>query len=879
MSAPRAPYNSRVIGTCWYKTLLDLLQLFSRSTPFRRLVAAIGAAMLLALLFGTIGNAIPAALDGLLADITQRADNRQIDTVRVVTLPGGASGTSLSRAELARLHEHLVAAGALAVVLQVPLDTPQAARDLAQVQGMLDAVGASQDPALQTRLRNWAQELDHDARLELALRRSGHAVLVAPEQVPSPAGEPSTPLTALPALNSIDAPALPPVAGPLARFSQVAVSATLSPAHIDADGIRRHEALYFETPDGAVPSVALAAWLVAHGMKPEQLSGGESAVNAGTQQLLLAGDATWLPRYGAATALHRSSANQWISPTAAPDDVRGRVVVVCPHMPLEATPAGRRLSQCDGTALRIASLMAGDYLLEPLWTRLLVLLLWAAVIAFAALVAPTLPTVGRIAAGSGLAVGIIGLELWLLSEHNTVVQLMPVVIALAALLPWVWRLRIPERTIAESLLASEGAHFPTRVRSKADLARGSANGYSSQTTPLPVPARPSTLTAAEAATASRLGLDAPTNTTDPVATAVIPRPPVPPSAVPAKATTLTGSRNLKALPIPAAAAGHTSLRELSNQLSSRMLDPSTADVADLLLGRIKRPEKPKLGRYELDREAGRGAMGTVYVGRDPQINRVVAIKAIPLSDEANESDASELKARFFREAEMAGRLAHPRIVTVFDAGEDRGIAYIAMEFVQGQTLSDFTNSDRRLPDAEVLEVIARVAEGLDYAHTQGVVHRDIKPGNIIYNPSTGVTKITDFGIARVTNSASTRTGIVLGTPSFMSPEQLEGKKLKGTSDLFSLGITLFQLLTGQLPFRADSMTALMDKIANSPHPPLETLRPDLPPAAALIIDHALEKDPAHRFQTGVEMASALRHCAAVLGAGQTAAFEIGVNDD
>ena len=223
---------------------------------------------------------------------------------------------------------------------------------------------------------------------------------------------------------------------------------------------------------------------------------------------------------------------------------------------------------------------------------------------------------------------------------------------------------------------------------------------------------------------------------------------------------------------------------------------------------------------------------------------------------------------------MAGRLAHPRIVTVYDAGEDRGIAYIAMEFLPGRTLGDFTATDRRLPDGEIFEVAARVAEGLDYAHRQGVIHRDIKPGNIIFDADSGSTKITDFGIARVTNSASTRTGVVLGTPSFMSPEQLEGKPLQGTSDLFSLGVTLFQLLTGQLPFRADSMTALMDKIANAPHPPLETLRPDLPPAAALVLDHALEKDPARRFQSGAEMAEALRHCAALLAA-RTVTVELG----
>ena len=465
-------------------------------------------------------------------------------------------------------------------------------------------------------------------------------------------------------------------------------------------------------------------------------------------------------------------------------------------------------------------------------------------------------------------------------------------LALAVLAPWVWRIRAPERPVAESILAAAGAPFTQQRRST------EARTGTSQRQPLAPgapQARISSAQAAEVARSSRLGIELPPDHVPgqglPGVESVTPvktgfgNPPQPKTSAPVMPATVamptqkivtppalnaggqageSAQRNLKPMSAPPTQAGSNSLRAISEQLSSRMLDPATADVADLLLGRIKRPPKPKLGRYELDRELGRGAMGTVYVARDPQINRVVALKAIPLSDEANENDSDDLKSRFFREAEMAGRLAHPRIVTVYDAGEDRGIAYIAMEFLTGRTLGDFTAPDRRLTDSDVFEVIARVAEGLDYAHGQGVIHRDIKPGNIIYDADSGSTKITDFGIARVTNSASTRTGVVLGTPSFMSPEQLEGKPLNGTSDLFSLGVTLFQLLTGQLPFRADSMTALMDKIANAPHPPLETLRPDLPPAAALVIDHVLEKDPSRRFQTGSEMAAALRHCGALL---------------
>jgi serine/threonine-protein kinase len=278
-------------------------------------------------------------------------------------------------------------------------------------------------------------------------------------------------------------------------------------------------------------------------------------------------------------------------------------------------------------------------------------------------------------------------------------------------------------------------------------------------------------------------------------------------------------------------------------------------------------DRPRtLGRYVIEREIGRGAMATVYYGRDPKINRVVAIEAIPLAREFGDEELEEARKRFFREAESAGRLNHPFIVTVYDAGEDHDLAYIAMEFVTGQPLSDFTASAQLLPASKVVDIIVRVADALAHAHRQNVVHRDIKPANIMYDRGTDGLKISDFGIARLTDSGTTKSGIVLGTPSFMSPEQLEGRNVQGTSDLFSLGVSLYQLLTGQLPFRADSMTGLMFKIANEPHPPLRSIRPDLPGMLEAIVTGALKKSPADRYQTGTEMATALRDCGRLLQA-------------
>jgi serine/threonine-protein kinase len=271
-----------------------------------------------------------------------------------------------------------------------------------------------------------------------------------------------------------------------------------------------------------------------------------------------------------------------------------------------------------------------------------------------------------------------------------------------------------------------------------------------------------------------------------------------------------------------------------------------------------------MGRYELLEPIARGATGFVYLGRDPKINRIVALKVIDLAAEFEPDELEAESRNFLREAEIAGRLSHPNIVTIFDVGETTGLAYIAMEYLKGKHLSEFATPDRLLPVSRVLELLSRTADALDYAHAQNVVHRDIKPANIMYDSISDGLKITDFGIARLIDVGRTRTGIVLGTPAFMSPEQLEGKNVNGHTDLFALGVSLYQLLTGQLPFRGASMTKLMFVIANEPHESVTTVRPDLPACLDPIVDRALAKNPADRFQTGAEMAAALRYGAAQL---------------
>lgn len=261
--------------------------------------------------------------------------------------------------------------------------------------------------------------------------------------------------------------------------------------------------------------------------------------------------------------------------------------------------------------------------------------------------------------------------------------------------------------------------------------------------------------------------------------------------------------------------------------------------------------KPTLGRYEIVKELGRGAMGTVYLGKDPKINREVAIKTLRYED-VDEEQLAEVKKRFFREAEAAGKLSHPNIVTIYDVGEDYDLAYMAMELLDGSDLAKFCNKDNLLSSTEVMKLISSVAHALDYAHSNGVVHRDIKPANIMILKS-GEVKVTDFGIARVMTSSKTQTGVILGTPSYMSPEQIAGQKVDGRSDLFSLGVVFYELLTGEKPFQGESIATLMFNITTASPVSLRELAPEMPERCVEIIEKLLAKDREARYQHGKEL--------------------------
>jgi serine/threonine-protein kinase len=290
-----------------------------------------------------------------------------------------------------------------------------------------------------------------------------------------------------------------------------------------------------------------------------------------------------------------------------------------------------------------------------------------------------------------------------------------------------------------------------------------------------------------------------------------------------------------------------------------MIDVTVPGNADTLPigGKPGSHEPQQVGRYQVSERIGRGGMASVFRAYDPGIDRVLAIKFLHTAYCEDEG----YRARFLREARAAGMLSHPNIVTVYDVGEIQGRPYMAMEMIEGEALNDLITRVGAMPVRQVLEIGLQLAQALDYAHGKGLVHRDIKPANVMLLPDGHTVKVMDFGIAHIISKSdmhTTRAGDVLGTPQYMSPEQTQGVKVDGRSDLFSVGIMLYLMLTGQTPFQGDSLVALAMKIVNEQPRPVESLRPDVPPALRRIVERCLAKLPAQRFQTGAELAQEIR---------------------
>ena len=269
----------------------------------------------------------------------------------------------------------------------------------------------------------------------------------------------------------------------------------------------------------------------------------------------------------------------------------------------------------------------------------------------------------------------------------------------------------------------------------------------------------------------------------------------------------------------------------------------------------------KIGKYTIHGEIGKGGMGIVYRGSDPYIGRTVAIKTVRLDILSQESGRDEALKRFLREAQAAGNLSHPNIVTIYDVGEHEGLIYIAMEYIDGSSLESLLRQGREFTLEEIGRLFGQIASALDYAHGQGIIHRDIKPANILVGRDLKVA-IVDFGIARTSASTMTQTGMLMGTPRYMSPEQIAGKQVDSRSDIFSLGAILYELLTRRNPFEGESITTVIYKIMHAELPPLSDFNKHLPPGLERVVRKALARDADRRYATCGELAADLLQCGA-----------------
>ncbi len=264
----------------------------------------------------------------------------------------------------------------------------------------------------------------------------------------------------------------------------------------------------------------------------------------------------------------------------------------------------------------------------------------------------------------------------------------------------------------------------------------------------------------------------------------------------------------------------------------------------------------KLGRYEVSGILGKGAMGQVYMGKDPAINRPIALKTIRLDFVTDKNEMAELKERLHREAQAAGRLSHPNIVTIYDVGSEGDLQYIAMEYLEGQTLDEMIKRKVKFNYRIIAQIIVQICAAMDYAHKQGIVHRDIKPANIMIRSDYRV-KVMDFGIARVESSSMTKTGIAMGTPNYISPEQLKGQHVDNKADIFSLGVVMYEMLLGKRPFKGDNITSLIYSIIhNEPEKP-SSINPQIPLLFDHVVGRALKKDPKERYQSALEITADL----------------------
>ncbi len=749
-----------------------------------------------------------------------------------------------SREVHAGLLDRLAEGRPKAVVFTTFFFEPQVDRGLEAIRRIRQAASPGDLPEPIARMLSEAEaSLDADARLAQGMARAGKVLLPAVFELGQPLGRPDRPLAAavqahtLPEAVGYSVPALS-VQAPFDLLAQAAAGIGHLNQLSESDGVIRQEPLLVNHYGRAMPSLALLAAAAALnlGVADLQLDPG-AAVQLGGLRVPTDLEARMLPHFYRAEAGRPPFAIESFHDVATGRVPASRftdkiVLVGATAAGVGTTypvPGHPGLAPVEVLAHATSSILSGHVTVEPSWGPWAALGALLLVAAYLAAGLPRLSAGGGAAATALLLAALVGGEALLLMQAATWVQwVLPAVLLLVGHLALTTRRFLA--TERGKLRADDESAETNRLMGLSLQGQGQLDMAWDRFRRVP-------LGDALMENLYNLALDFERKRQFNKAEAVYDH----------MATWNAGFKDL--------AQRRNRARNLADTVILGMGAGGAGTTRILGDGQV---EKPMLGRYQVERELGKGAMGVVYLGRDPMIGRTVAIKTLELSREFEGTELEDARKRFFREAETAGRLAHPHIVTIFDAGEEHDLAYIAMEFLRGHDLAHHVQPGQLLPPGVVGEIGIRVAEALAYAHRQHVVHRDIKPANIVWDPESGAVKVTDFGIARITDASRTRTGMVLGTPSYMAPEQIAGKPVDGRADLYALAVTLFQLFTGELPFRGDSLAELMFKIANEDAPDLRSRRPELPPSVAAALASALVKRPDGRVPDGEAFAAALR---------------------
>jgi len=732
------------------------------------------------------------------------------------------------RGVIAQMIDRLQANQARVIGVDLPYPEKDAGQGLREIRNFLDELEAKgiQSGQIYTGLKEVAGRLDNDALLADAIAASGRVVLPM-RFVPGSTLEAAEALPDYLKRNSVTLPATVPiltareVIPPLAEFAAPAQALGHITTAPDKDGAVRSEPLLIRYGNRCFPSFALQLTLKFLNYNLNHLRLGEG-IEIGNARIPTFAESRMLIRYSREVPVH--SFVDIVSHRVPPEVFKNKIALIALTATglgsLQTTPLGADTPAWVGTAGTVNTILNQDHLRRPAWAFWLELGAMVLFGCFAALAVPRLSPLYGAFASLALLLLWIGAGAYLLAAQGYWIKMVHPALVLL---------------LGHVLMAS-------RAYLSAEKPRES-------------------LTPDSAETNKMLGLSYQGQGMLDLAFETLRKCPVEDKAMKELLYNLGLDFERKRM-FPKAAAVYKhlsragSFRDIEDRIERMKLAGGTLDFEP---AEVKKDAtvimqgadlKPTIGRYEILRELGRGAMGTVYLGKDPKINREVAIKTMRY-EEIEEGRLLETKKRFFREAEAAGKLSHPNIVTIYDVGEDSDLAYMAMELLDGADLTRYCANDHLLPAPEVLRIISQVANALDYAHGKGVVHRDIKPSNIMILKN-GEVRVADFGIARVKSASRTQTGVVLGTPSYMSPEQIAGQKIDGRSDLFSLGVVLYELLTGEKPFRGESIGSLMYKITTTAPVSIRERIPHLPAPFAEMMDKALEKDAEKRYQRGSE---------------------------